>query len=64
MEPIKCWRCSGTGLTLLDPHRDEETCPTCDGTGQTLDHPSKCRCRDCADARGDWQYHARKEERA
>ena len=22
-------------------------------------HPTKCRCRDCADAYGDWLYHSR-----
>ncbi len=26
-------------------------------------HPSRCRCRDCRDERGEWEYQARKEDR-
>jgi hypothetical protein len=26
-------------------------------------HPSRCRCRDCRDERGQWEYQSRKEDR-
>jgi hypothetical protein len=63
-DPIKCWVCSGTGKTLYDPHGDEETCLTCLGCGHLTDHPAKCRCRDCRDARGDHDYHIRQGDQA
>lgn len=70
VEATLCTPARRVPLQLSDIRRAEgdieaeivEALEACEQAEAEERHPSSCRCRDCRDARGDWEYHSRKDD--